>query len=106
MFLRTGRPWWVDIRRGLAPKHARIVGPRLSGTRSAPFFSRPRRMLFHNFVCSQVCGEADCVHWSSPAIAIPIPNGSACVEPFDTSHTCSAQCRIGWFFPVAALERI
>jgi hypothetical protein len=57
--------------------------------------------------CFPVLGDVDKRSWDAPVVGLRVPRGWACVSPpFGFLHECRAPCTGGWFYPLAALERI
>jgi hypothetical protein len=57
--------------------------------------------------CFPVLGDVDGRSWDAPVVGLRVPRGWACVSPpFGFLHECRAPCTGGWFYPLAALERI
>lgn len=57
--------------------------------------------------CFPVLGHVDVGSWDIPVVGLRVPRGWACVAPpFGRNHECQAPCTGGWYYPLAALERV
>jgi hypothetical protein len=57
--------------------------------------------------CFPVLGDVDVGSWDVPVVGLRVPRGWACVAPpFGRSHECQSPCTGGWYYPLAALERV